>query len=131
MTPSSSQVATTSGVRTGRSATAISSRASRRTSWALGGRGGRGGAAEPPCAAGAADQVGDVGVALADRLGLDRPRAEAALVEEGLERPADEQRCKLELRRLVVRVDDRAQGGRDPSRGGGSRGRRTSARLRL
>src|SRR3954467_15129433 len=104
MTSSSSQVATTSGVRTGRSATAISSRASRSTSWALGGSGGEGrggGAAQPPFAALAADQVGDVRVALADRLGLDRPRAEPALVEERLERPADEQRGKLELRRLL------------------------------
>ena len=80
--------------------------------------------------------------ALADRLGLDRPRAEPALVEERLERPADEQRRKVEPRRLVVRVDDRAQGGGDASRGAardgrrcrlarGSPGRRTSDRLRL
>ena len=53
-------------------ASARSSRASRRTSCALGGSGGRGGRRSTTSRAAAARQVGDVRVAVADRLGRDR-----------------------------------------------------------
>ena len=49
-------------------------------------------------------------MALADRLGLDRPAAEAVLVEVGLERAADEQRRQLERLRLLRGVDDGRHG---------------------
>ena len=63
-------------------------------------------AAQDPFAAVAADHVGDVGVAVADRLGVDLAAPEAVLVEERLERPAHEQRRPFERRRLLCSVDD-------------------------
>ena len=49
-------------------------------------------------------------MAVADRLGLDLAAAEAVLVEERLERPADQQRRAIERRRLFWSVDDRRHG---------------------
>src|SRR3954447_4816837 len=126
MTDSSSQVSSTRGVRTSASWTARSRRASRSTSWADGGSGGRGGrrgagggarrAAEHELRVAAAHEIGDVRVALAHRLGLDRAAAEAVRVEVSLERPADEQRRQVEGGGLLRGVDDRAHGGRKPNR---------------
>ena len=89
-----------------------SRRASRSTSCAEGGSGGRGGRRSTSSVVAAADQVGDVGVALADRLGLDRPAAEPVRVEEGLQRAPHEQRREVERGRLLGRVDDRRHGAR-------------------
>ncbi len=57
-----------------------------------------------------AQEEGDVGVALPDRLGLERARAEAGRVENRLERAQDEERRQLERRGLLRGVDDVAHG---------------------
>ena len=69
-------------------------------------------AAQDPFTAVAPDHVGDVGVPVADRLGLDLAAAEPVRVEEGLERTAHEQRRAVERRGLLRGVDDRGQAAR-------------------
>src|SRR3954447_27066662 len=112
-TDSSSQAASTSGVRTSASWSGMRRRASRSTSLADGGIGGGGGGRSPKRGAtqheavvAALDQERHVRMPLADALGLDRPGAEALAVEVLLERLADQQRREVELRRLLMRVDD-------------------------
>src|SRR3954467_6246940 len=101
MTLSSSQTASTCGTRA-RPSSARSTRASRSTSCALGGSGGGGGggggggargpgAAQDEVGVAACDRVGDVRMAIADRLDLELALAEPGAVQEGLERPQDEQ----------------------------------------
>ena len=94
------------GTRTSASARArAAGSASRSTSCAEGGSGGRGGRRSTQLVAAAADQVGHVGVALADRLGLDRrrcrararrgtPRAAAARAAAGARVPPPPRGCR-------------------------------------
>ncbi len=107
MTSSSSHTASTRGTRAGVGSSARSRRASRSTSWALGGSGGRGGRRSTRSRAAVAfDQIGHIGVPVADRLRLDLPGAEIVLVEEGAQGLQHEQRRACAGRHVRMALDN-------------------------